>query len=155
MPSCNQNIYDYILGLAIGVFSLLYFLIYVGQIFIFYFPSTPDSIVNILAVVAYSIRTALWYANIIYRQTITYFKTRRQKRIPPQSRLAPSVLFRQPHFRQLPSYSRTNYCSNFSTSYLSQLLLQGAYLTTLHISSLSKSYLAILRSILYRLACQR
>ncbi|KAJ5240389.1 uncharacterized protein N7469_001980 [Penicillium citrinum] len=74
MPPCDQNVCDCILGLAVGVFGFSYFLIYVFQLFIFHFPSTPDSITDTLAVIGFGVGTALWYANVIYHQMIRVFQ---------------------------------------------------------------------------------
>lgn len=74
MPPCDQNVCDCILGLAVGVFGFSYFLIYVCQVLIFHFPSTPDSITDALAVVGFGVGTALWYANVIYHQILRIFQ---------------------------------------------------------------------------------
>lgn len=80
IPFCDQNICDSILGFAVGIFGFLYFFIYICQILIFYFLSTPDSITDILAVVGFGVGTVLWYTNIIYYQIFCIFQDKNSEK---------------------------------------------------------------------------
>ena len=69
-----RNLRNYAIGIIVGILRFSYFIIYLLLFLIFHFPSSQQSILYTLAVIAFGRGSAIWYLDIVFQNSFSIFQ---------------------------------------------------------------------------------